>query len=154
MTLNLKLDTTLSDPRIAALLQAHLDDMRAQSPPESVHALDLQRLRQPEIRFWTAWSGEQLLGCGAWKRLDAGHGELKSMRTDAACRGRGVARAILRQLLDDAQAAGIRRLSLETGSQAFFMPAHALYRAHGFETCGPFGAYLEDPTSVFMTRLL
>lgn len=150
----LRLDD-LSDPRIAVLLEEHLADMRRVSPPESVHALDLERLKRPEVRFWTAWnvSGE-LLGCGALKRLSGAHAELKSMRTATAARGRGVARAVLNRLIEDARAQGVRRLSLETGPQPFFAPAHALYRSAGFEVCGPFEGYGEDPYSLFMTRML
>ncbi|HLO94588.1 MAG TPA: GNAT family N-acetyltransferase [Burkholderiaceae bacterium] len=152
--LSLRLDD-LSDPRIALLLEEHLADMRATSPPESVHALDLGRLRRPEIRFWTAWDAQgQLLGCGAIKRLSGEHAELKSMRTAVPARGRGVGRVMLARLMDDARALGVRRLSLETGSHAFFEPAHALYRSAGFKLCGPFEGYVEDPHSVFMTREL
>ena len=150
--LRLRLDD-LSDPRIAALLEEHLADMRRVSPPESVHALDLERLKRPEIRFWTAWDAAgELLGCGALKRLSGDHAELKSMRTATAARGRGVARALLNRLLDDAREQGVRRLSLETGPQPFFAPAHALYRSAGFEACGPFEGYGEDPYSLFMAR--
>lgn len=150
----LRLDD-LSDPRIALLLEEHLADMRATSPPESVHALDLDRLRRPEIRFWTAWDARgELLGCGAIKRLSGEHAELKSMRTTVAARGRGVGRVVLARLMDDARALGVKRLSLETGSHTFFDPAHALYRSAGFQLCGPFEGYVEDPHSVFMTREL
>ena len=150
----LRLDD-LSDPRIAALLEEHLADMRRVSPPESVHALDLAKLKRPEIRFCTAWDAAgDLLGCGALKRLSGDHAEIKSMRTATAARGRGVARAVLNRLLDDAREQGVRRLSLETGTQPFFAPAHALYRKAGFEVCGPFEGYVEDPYSLFMTRIL
>ncbi len=150
----LRLDD-LSDRRIAALLEEHLADMRRVSPPESVHALDLAKLKRPEIRFWTAWDAAgELLGCGALKRLSGDHAEIKSMRTATAARGRGVARAVLNRLLDDARDQGVRRLSLETGTQPFFAPAHALYRSAGFEVCGPFEGYVEDPYSLFMTRSL
>ncbi len=146
----------LRDPRLAAFLQEHLADMRAASPPDSVHALDLERLRQPGIRFWSAWAdgGATLAGTGALRRIDAGHGEIKSMRTAAALRGRGIAAAVLAHLLDDARAQGWRRVSLETGAQPFFAPARALYARHGFEPCDPFEGYSADPASCFMTRLL
>ena len=155
--LQLRLDD-LSDPRIAVLLEEHLADMYRISPPECVFALDLQALKQPDVRFWTAWDeAGELLGCGAWKWIDATgetHAELKSMRTATAARGRGVGRAILQQLLTDARAHGVQRMSLETGPHDFFKPAHGLYLAAGFEVCGPFGDYVEDPHSLFMTRLL
>ena len=154
MDLRIRLDD-LRDPRIAAFLEAHLADMRRVSPPESVHALDLEALRQPGIRFWTAWlprpEGELLVGTAALKRLDATHAELKSMRTDAALRGQGIATRVLAHVIAEARALGHSRLSLETGSQPFFEPARALYARNGFEACGPFGDYRADPNSCFMT---
>ncbi|MBV8605810.1 MAG: GNAT family N-acetyltransferase [Pelomonas sp.] len=141
----------LRDPAIHALLEEHLADMRRISPPESVHALDLERLRRPEISFWSVWDGTSLLGCGALKQLSAGHGEVKSMRTVAAQRGRGVARTVLAHIVATARERGLARLSLETGPQAFFAPAHRLYASFGFAPCGPFDGYVEDPFSVFMT---
>jgi putative acetyltransferase len=144
----------LRDPRIAVFLEEHLADMRRVSPPESVHALDLDGLRQPHIRFWSAWTdgGATLAGTGALKQLSGTHGEVKSMRTSGALRGRGVASAILTHLLAQARAQGWERVSLETGSQPFFAPARALYARHGFTVCGPFEGYREDPASCFMTR--
>jgi len=146
----------LRDPRIAEFLREHLADMRAVSPPESVHALDLAGLRQPSIRFWSAWTdgGRMLAGTGALKHLGGGHGEIKSMRTARSLRGRGVASAILVHLLTQARAMGWQRLSLETGSQPFFAPARRLYARHGFVPCPPFEGYRPDPASCFMTRLL
>jgi putative acetyltransferase len=141
----------LSGPEIAALLKVHLDHMHATSPPESAHALDLDGLRVPEITFWTLWDGATLLGCGALKELDAGHGEIKSMHTAAAARGRGVARRLLQHIIETARQRGYRRLSLETGSTAEFAAAQGLYRGFGFQDCGPFAGYVLDPFSVFMT---
>jgi putative acetyltransferase len=144
----------LRDPRIAVFLEEHIRDMRAVSPPESKHALDLDGLRQPDIRFWSAWDEGQLVGCGALKLLDDTHGELKSMRSAASHRGRGVGRQMLLHILGEARATGLHRLSLETGAMPFFAPARALYAAHGFAACAPFGAYRADPNSVFMTLAL
>ena len=144
----------LKGPEIAALLTEHLEDMRATSPPESVHALDLDGLRQPNIRFWTLWDGRNLTGCGALKWLDAEHAEIKSMRTAATYKQQGVASQILQHLINDAKAAGVQRLSLETGSMAFFLPARSLYAKFGFELCGPFADYTLDPNSLFMTKKL
>lgn len=141
----------LKGPEIAALLQAHLDAMHEHSPPESVHALDLDKLRQPDITFWTAWDGAALMGCGALKELDARHGEIKSMRTDAAHLRKGVAAAILETILTTARHRGYERLSLETGSNAPFWPAHQLYQRYGFSDCGPFADYEFDPFSRYMT---
>lgn len=136
---------------VAALLQEHLDDMHRHSPPESVHALDLDKLRRPQISFWVARDGDALLGCGALKQLDARHGEIKSMRTANAHRGRGVGAAMLEHILGEARRRGYTRLSLETGTPAAFDPARRLYARHGFVECGPFGDYVPDPYSTFMT---
>ncbi len=151
--MEIKLDD-LSGPEIAALLQEHLDQMASQSPPESIHALDLTGLRKPEITFWTAWEGDQLLGCGAIKALDAHHAELKSMRTAAAHQRKGVAKRLLHHILVEAKARGFRQLSLETGSQEAFAPARNLYAAFGFTPCAPFADYWADPNSFFMTKAL
>lgn len=141
----------LSGPEIAALLQVHLDHMHATSPPESAHALDLEGLRAPEITFWTVWDGDTLLGCGALKELDAEHGEIKSMHTAQAARGKGVARRMLQHIIETARQRGYRRLSLETGGTQDFAAAHGLYGSFGFQLCGPFADYVLDPFSVFMT---
>lgn len=141
----------LSSPEIHALLNEHLQDMYSLSPPESVHALDLEKLRAPEITFWSAWDGSLLLGCGALKALDSKHGEIKSMRTPAALRGKGAGRAILIHIIEIAKARSYERLSLETGSMKAFKPAQRLYESFGFQYCGPFDNYVDDPNSVFMS---
>ncbi len=152
-TLDIRADA-VTDPRVIALLQAHLHDMTRHSPPGSIHALDLDGLRAPALTFWCAWRGEALAGCGALKDLGAGHGEIKSMRTDATHLRQGVAAALLAHAIETATARGWHRLSLETGTAAAFAPAHRLYARFGFVPCGPFGSYVEDPWSTFMTRAL
>ena len=137
-----------------ALLQLHLRSVVLHSPPESIHALDLERLRMPDITFWSAWQRAELLGCGALKALDAGHGEIKSMRTAPDHLRKGVASALLLHIVDEARRRGYRRLSLETGSADAFAPARTLYARHGFTACGPFADYVEDPYSVFMSKAL
>lgn len=144
----------LRGPEVAQILTEHLDDMYSVSPPESVHALDLEKLRQPEITFWSVWDGEQLAGCGAIKELDATHAEIKSMRTANAYRGKGVAVKIMEHIFNVAAERNYQRLSLETGTQDFFIPARKLYERFGFEYCGPFGDYTEDPYSTFMAKSL
>jgi putative acetyltransferase len=144
----------LNRPEVHALLREHLQNMRALSPPESVHALDLDSLRAPDVTFWSVWDGETLIGCGALKQLDATHGEIKSMRTPAGLRRRGAGRAVLTHIVEQAERRGYARLSLETGSMPAFEPARRLYESFGFTYCGPFGDYVDDPHSVFMTRLL
>jgi len=144
----------LTRPEVHALLQEHLDHMHELSPPESVHALDLGKLRASDITFWTVWDGPTLLGCGALKQLDPAHGEVKSMRTPQSLRRRGAARAVLTRIVDEARARGYTRLSLETGSTEAFRPAQRLYESFGFTVCGPFGSYRLDPHSTFMTLAL
>jgi len=142
----------LRGPEIAALLEEHLAHLRKLSPPCSAHALDLERLRKPEITFWSVWEGAELVGCGALKELDPRHGEIKSMRTVAAHLRKGIASRVVRHVLEEAKRRGYRRLSLETGSTEPFAPAHNLYSSFGFKTCGPFADYQEDPFSLFMTK--
>jgi putative acetyltransferase len=144
----------LTGSAIQALLREHLANMHEQSPPESVHALPLEELRKPDITFWSAWDGPELLGCGALKELDPLHAEIKSMRTASAHRRKGVAANLLEHILDEARGRKYRRLSLETGSMEAFTPAHRLYAKFGFKECGPFADYIEDPNSIFMTREL
>ncbi|MBT0570888.1 GNAT family N-acetyltransferase [Curvibacter sp. CHRR-16] len=151
----------LSDPRIEAFMQEHLRDMYAASPPESVHALDMNKLRQPGILFYSAWDAldappeATLLATGALKLLDeAGHGEIKSMRTHAQRRGQGLAGQMLLHILNQARARGLQRVSLETGTQDFFAPARQLYLRHGFVPCEPFADYQPDPYSAFFTLAL
>lgn len=140
----------LSRDAVHALLREHLSNMYELSPPESVHALDLDKLRAPDITFWTVWDQDTLVGCGALKQLTPIHGEIKSMRTPQTLRRRGAGRAVLTHIIAEARARGYRRLSLETGSQPAFVPAQELYRSFGFTVCGPFADYRHDPNSVFM----
>jgi putative acetyltransferase len=142
----------LSSAQVQALLRAHLDEMHSLSPPESVHALPLDELRRPDITFWTAWAGGELLGCGALKELSPRHGEIKSMRTAPEHRRRGVGRDILLLIIREARRRSYERLSLETGSAPAFAPGRRLYESLGFTYCRPFANYVEDPHSVFMSR--
>jgi len=142
----------LEDPRVVALLHTHVTRARAETARGSAHALDLAGLRAPEVTFWSVWEGDTVLGVGALKQLSADHGEIKSMHTAEAARGRGVGSAMLRQIMTAARERGMSRLSLETGSWPYFAPARALYARHGFVECGPFGEYRRDRNSVFMTK--
>lgn len=144
----------LTDPAVLELIGEHLRGMYATSPPESVHALDFDELRGADVTFYTAWDEKELLGCGALKRLDASHGEIKSMRTTRAHLRKGVAAAILRHIVTEARARGYERLSLETGSGGPFDAALRFYEKHGFEYCEPFADYALDPFSRFMTLRL
>lgn len=151
--MEIKIDD-LKGSEVYELLQEHLRGMRQNSPPESVHALDIEALRRPEITFWTVWEDGELLGCGALKELDSEHGEIKSMRTSARHLRKGVAKNLLHHIIEEARRRGYRRLSLETGATEPFQPAHRLYSNFGFRRCGPFADYVEDSFSLFMTREL
>lgn len=144
----------LTGPGIRALLEEHLRSMYELSPPESVHAFNVAKLRQPDVTFWSVWSGEALVGCGALQELDPRHGEIKSMRTVMAHRRKGVARAVVAHIFEEARRRSYERLSLETGSTKAFEAAQRLYASFGFVRCPPFGDYREDPNSVFMTQEL
>lgn len=144
----------LTGDAIRALVAEHLAHMHSLSPAESVHALDLTAMRKPALTMFTAWNDTVLGGMAALQRLDARHGELKSMRTTSAARGRGAGRALLQHVVDVARAEGLSSLSLETGTEDEFAAARALYASEGFIECGPFADYAEDPLSVFMTRTL
>ncbi|APO44045.1 GNAT family N-acetyltransferase [Paenibacillus xylanexedens] len=144
----------LSGVQVKALIAEHLQGMAADSPPESIHALNLDGLKEPEITFWCAWEGDDLLGCGAIKELDSEHAELKSMRTASAHLRKGVARKILAHIMEVAIDRGYKRISLETGSMDSFIPARKLYEDFGFEYCEPFADYVLDPNSTFMTRTI
>lgn len=151
--MEIKIDD-ITGTEIIELLQEHLSDMYLTSPPESVHALDLDGLRKPEITFWTIWEGNRLAGCGAIKELDSTHAEIKSMRTSHNFRRKGVAARMMQHILAEAKNRNYERLSLETGSIEYFAPACKLYESFGFEYSAPFSDYSEDPNSVFMTKTI
>ena len=144
----------LTGPAVAALLHLHMDEMHQWSPPGSVHAMPIERLRAGDVTFYSAWHDAELAACGALKALGSGHGELKSMRAHPDFRGRGAGRAMLGHLLHEARARGYTRVSLETGRPDHFAPARALYAANGFAECPPFADYVANPFSICMTRAL
>ena len=148
--MNIKVDD-LTGEKIIALINEHLTGMHGITPAESVHALPLEKLRQPDITFWSVWEQDELMGCGALKELDATHGEIKSMRTATQHLRRGVASKIIEHLLQEAKQRGYKRVSLETGTSENFLPAQKLYEKYGFIYSGPFADYKDDPNSVFMT---
>ncbi|MBD1382946.1 GNAT family N-acetyltransferase [Metabacillus arenae] len=151
--MEIKIDD-LTGSEVAELVGEHLQGMTLHSPPESIHALNLDALRKPEITFWSAWERDELVGCGALKELDGQHGEIKSMRTSSLHLRKGVAKRLLEHIIEEAKRRGYRRLSLETGSMDAFEPAKRLYASFGFQDCKPFSDYIEDPNSVFMTKEL
>jgi putative acetyltransferase len=148
-----RLDDLSGEPT-RKLIARHLAGMHASSPAESVHALDIDGLKQPDVTFWSAWVDGRIAGCGALKQIDAQRGELKSMRVADEFLGNGIGRAILDYLIFQARLRGMTSLWLETGSSEVFVPALSLYQSAGFQRCGPFEGYVEDPFSVFMTRTI
>jgi len=153
LNITLRVDD-LSGQEIRGLIARHLSGMHENSPPESVHALDVDALRQPGVTFWSAWVEGEIAGCGALKRLDAARGEIKSMRVADGFLGKGIGRAVLEHIVAEAGRMGLSSLWLETGSADAFRPAIGLYSSARFKRCGPFGDYVDDPFSVFMTRRL
>ncbi|KQX68229.1 GNAT family N-acetyltransferase [Paenibacillus sp. Root444D2] len=151
--MDIKIDD-LTGPDVVALIVEHLQDMASLSPPESTHALNLDKLKKPDITFWSGWEQDVLVGCGAIKELDSQHGEIKSMRTSTSHLRKGVAKRILEHIIEEAKRRGYQRVSLETGSMDAFGPARRLYESFGFQYCKPFSDYIEDPYSVFMTMEL
>lgn len=144
----------VSNANVVALLEEHIQDMYATSPPESVHTLDLDALRQPEISFWVVWDEDKAAGCVALKQHADDWAEIKSMRTSNHYRGKGVGKLLLEHVLLQASERGYQCLRLETGSEPFFAPARNIYQSYGFEVRGPFADYTNDPNSVFMEKLL
>jgi len=144
----------IDDDQVKKLLNQHIEEMHENTPAESVHAFDIERLKGEDIAFYTLWIDEVLAGCGAIKELSLMHGEIKSMRTNASFLRRGVAEKILTYMIEDAKMKGYSRLSLESGASHTFYPAHTLYKKMGFELCDAFGSYKEDPNSIFMTMVL
>lgn len=147
-------DGGLDDARVQALLTHHFTTARAETGRGSAHALDLSGLKSPDIQFFSVWDGDNVVAIGALKRLSTSHGEIKSMHTDKSYRRKGAGSAILRHIIARAKERGFTRLSLETGSWPYFIPAREFYKRHGFMECPPFGDFVPDPNSVFMTMEL
>ena len=145
------IEDDLTGVEIRALLETHFAGMLANSPAESCHFLDFDGLNAPDVTFWSIWDGDKLTGCGALKELSNDHGEIKSMRTHGDHLRKGAGTAMLIHIISEGRRRRYQRLSLETGSSEGFLPARTLYEAHGFEYCAPFGDYVEDPFSRFMT---
>jgi putative acetyltransferase len=148
------LEDDLTGAEVAALLALHLEEMHRWSPACKVHAMGIERLREKDVTFYSAWDGERLAAVGALKRLDEVRGELKSMRAAPEYRGRGAGKAILRHLMDEARRRGYSWLGLETGVPEHFLPARRLYESHGFAECPAFADYVSDEWSMCMSRAL
>lgn len=152
-SVEIKLDH-LTDERTIELINTHLAGMAENSPPESIHALNVAGLKKDHVTFYSVWEGDEIMGCGALKELTPKHGEVKSMRTAEKHLRKGVARAMLQHIINEAKMRGYTNLSLETGSMEAFLPARRLYENFGFTYCNPFDKYTDDPNSRFMTLKL
>lgn len=153
MTIKIQKDD-LTSGLIAKLLNAHLLEMHKYSPAESIHALDMEKLKDSSITFWSAIDGENIAACGALKEISEGIGEIKSMKTADDYLRQGIAAKLLLEIITEAEKRSYKQISLETGSNPAFQPAIALYKRFGFEECGPFGDYNSDPYSKFYTKVL
>lgn len=139
-------------PDLTLLMARHTADMHADTPPDSIHMMDASQLATPQVAFYVMRLDDRPIGMGAFKRLDPGHAEIKSMHILLEYRGQGLSRQMLDHLTSEAAKAGMTRLSLETGAQARFRPAHNLYMRAGFVACGPFDPYVDDANSIYMSR--
>lgn len=144
----------LTGTQVIELLRFHLQEMHRWSPPESVHAMPVERLRAPDVTFYSAWDGPALASVGALREIDGERGELKSMRAAPAYRGKGAGKAMLAHLMAEARARGYCWLGLETGRPEPFLPALTLYHSNGFSECPPFGDYVTDDFSICLERTL
>ena len=141
-------------PEVNELLIKHFIELRAASPEGSAHVLDIPGLKVSSIKFWSLWENQNLMGCGALKFLDKGHGEFKSIRIHDNFRKRGNGINVINHLITEAKKLNISRLSIETGAGDFFIPARKLFKKCGFETCKPFAHYKEDINSVYLTKYI
>ena len=145
------IEGNFDDPEVHELLSKHFIELRAASPEGSAHVLDIPGLKVNSIKFWSLWENNNLVGCGALKFLDIDHGEFKSIRVIDKYRKKGYGAKILEHLIDEAKKLKIKKLSLETGSGDFFLPARALFKKMGFVECDPFAHYKKDPNSCYMS---
>ena len=138
-------------PEVNDLLNKHFIELRSVSPEGSVHVLDIPGLKISSIKFWSLWENEQLIGCGALKFLGENHGEFKSIRISDKFRKNGLGIKIITHLINEAKKSNVKRISVETGSGDFFVPARKLFKKCGFEPCKPFAHYKEDPNSCYFS---
>ena len=149
---NIAIEGNFDDPEVHELLSKHFIELRAASPEGSAHVLDIPGLKIPSIKFWSLWENNKLMGCGALKFLDEKHGEFKSIRIHNTFRNKGYGIHVIQHLIEEAQKLNIEKLSIETGSGNFFLPARKLFKKCGFVECKPFAHYNEDPNSVYLTK--
>ena len=148
------LEGNFDNPKVHELLSKHFVELRAASPEGSAHVLDITGLKVSSIKFWSLWQDENLIGCGALKFLDEGHGELKSIRIHDNFRNKGYGINVINHLINEAKKLKIKKLSIETGAGDFFLPARKLFKKCKFEECQPFAHYKEDVNSVYLTKII
>tara|TARA_Y100000992_G_C20949058_1_gene342657 strand:+ start:46 stop:510 length:465 start_codon:yes stop_codon:yes gene_type:complete len=141
-------------PEVNELLTKHFVELREASPEGSAHVLDIPGLKVSSIKFWSLWENENLMGCGALKFLEKGHGEFKSIRVNDKFRNKGYGIKIINHLIEEAKKLDIKRLSIETGAGKFFEPARKLFDKCKFKPCEPFAHYKEDKNSIYLTKLI
>ena len=142
------------NPEVNKLLVKHFKELRSVSPADSCHVLDIAGLKNPNIKFWSFWEENQLIGCGALKFLDKEHGELKSIRVNDTFRKKSYGIKVIQHLIFEAKKLNIIKLSLETGAGNFFAPARKLFEKSGFKSCEPFAEYKKNPDSCYMSLLI
>ena len=145
------IEGNFDNPKVNKLLVKHFEELRSVSPSDSCHVLDITGLKNSKIKFWSFWENDLLVGCGALKFLDENHGEFKSIRVIDDFRKKGYGFKIINHLIEEAKKLNVKRLSLETGSGDFFLPARKLFQKVGFEKCSPFAHYKEDTNSCYMS---
>ena len=148
------IEGNFDDPKVHKLLTKHFIELRAASPEGRAHVLDIPGLKVPSIKSWSLYDKDQLMGCGALKFLDKGHGEFKSIRIHDNFRKKGHGTIVINHLISEAKKLDINRLSIETGAGDFFIPARKLFKSCGFEPCEPFAHYKKDVNSVYLTKLI
>ena len=148
------IEGNFDNPEVHELLTNHFIELRSVSPKDSCHVLDIAGLKDPTIKFWSLWDKDNLIGSGALKFLDKEHGEFKSIRVNDKFRNNGNGYKVINHLINEAKKLNIKRLSLETGSGNFFMPARKLFVKCGFKVCNPFSHYKDDVNSVYMSMLI
>ena len=148
------IEGNFDNPEVNELLIKHFVELRAASPEGSAHVLDIPGLKIPSIKFWSLWEDKKLLGCGALKFLENGHGEFKSIRVQDNFRNKGNGIKVIEHLINEAKKLKIKRISIETGAGKFFEPARRLFEKCNFKPCKPFAHYKEDINSLYLTRLI
>ena len=148
------IEDNFNNSEVNELLTKHFVELRAASPEGSAHVLDIPGLKVPSIKFWSLWKNDKLIGCGALKFLDEGHGEFKSIRIHDDFRKQGHGLIVINHLINEAKKLKIKRLSIETGAGDFFIPARKLFKKSGFIVCEPFAHYKKDINSVYLTKLI